>query len=73
MSISEDLCVFCSLAPFLDHEALSVQFEVTELKPKDKSAYQTKYQKYRSCETIGDVEARFLILSKVSTMYRAIL
>ena len=69
-------CVFRSLnnkhALFSDHEALVVKFEVSAVKPKDNNTYQIKDQNSKSCETTEDVETRFLILSKVSSMHQAI-
>ena len=59
-------------ALFSDHEALVVQFEVTELKPKDNNTYQIKDQNSKSCETTEDFGTRFLILSEVSSVHQAI-
>ena len=59
-------------ALFSDHEALVVQFEVTELNAKDNSTYQITDQNSKSCDTTEDVGTRFLILSKVSSMHQAI-
>ena len=61
------------LALFSDHEALVVQFEVSELKLKDNDTYQMKEPNSKSCETTEDVGTRFLILSEVSSLHQAIL
>ena len=60
-------CLHQKFAPFSDHEALALQFDI--LKTGVTKTNQVSDQNSMPCETIEEAGKRFLILSEVSNMH----